>query len=38
MNNALSVNGKTSVVAVAVDRVYGCVAERVRAALPRAPR
>jgi hypothetical protein len=28
MNNALSVNRKTPIVAVAIDHVYGCVAQR----------
>jgi hypothetical protein len=38
MSNALSVNRKTSIVAVAIDRVYGCVAERAPTCLRRAPR
>ena len=38
VSNALSVNRKTYVVAVAIDRVYGCVAERAPTGLRRAPR
>jgi hypothetical protein len=38
MNNALSVNRKTPIVAVAIDHVYGCVAQRAPAGLLRAPR